>query len=290
MADWEVEIQLSNGGIQGGVIGEPESAVVFNTGQVLLGWCRALDETHDLTYLEAIRRAGEFVVNAQDSDGGWRRYSNRDELTTVHAYDVRVSWALLMAYEATKDGSFREAAIRNLEFTLSLQHPNGWFRANALEYKNNTHPLTHTIAYTTRGLLEAGLLLEEDRYIDAARTAAEAVLAKVETDGHLAGELDSEWEAAAPWCCLTGSAQMSIIWLKLFRLTGNSGYLETAKRVNHYLMATQDLESSDDGIRGGIAGPFPVSHGYNRYQILNWATKFFLDALLLEQAAEERAP
>jgi uncharacterized protein YyaL (SSP411 family) len=195
-----------------------------------------------------------------------------------------------MAHEATKDGAFREAAIRNLEFTLSLQQPNGWFRANALEHKNNAHPLTHTIAYTTRGLLESGILLRETRYIDAARTAADAVLSRMEADGHLAGELDSQWEAAVPWCCLTGSAQMSIIWLKLFRLTGESGYHEAAKRINLYLKATQDLETSDDGIRGGIAGPWPISHGYNRYQILNWATKFFVDALLLEQAAEERTP
>ena len=36
-AHWEIEIQLRTGAVRGGVVGEPESPAVFNTGQVLLG-------------------------------------------------------------------------------------------------------------------------------------------------------------------------------------------------------------------------------------------------------------
>jgi len=287
MAEWESRVQLPDGGIEGGVVGGRGGAVVFNTGQVMLGWCRAHEEDGGPAYKEALKRAGGFLVEAQDPDGGWRRFSNVSRLTTVHAYDVRVSWALLWARQITKDEVFGETALRNLEFTLKLQQPNGWFRSNALHPKKNANPLTHTIAYTTRGLLESGLLLGEQRYVDAARTTADAVLPRLSHEGYLAGEFDCDWAEAAPWSCLTGSAQMSIIWLKLHRLTGETGYFDAARRANRYLMATQDVNSPDEGVRGGIAGPHPMSTGYNRDQMLNWATKFFVDALLLEERLEK---
>ncbi len=34
--------------------------------------------------------------------------------------------------------------------------------------------------------------------------------------------------------------------------------------------------------RGGIKGSFPVNGAYGRYQYLNWAAKFFMDSLMLE--------
>jgi hypothetical protein len=108
-------------------------------------------------------------------------------------------------------------------------------------------------------------------------------------DGFLAGRLKSDWAEAVPWCCLTGSAQMSILWLKLYRLTGEARYREAGRRINRYLKATQDLASDNEGIRGGIAGPYPIGTGYNRYQMLNWAAKFFADALLLEETLGEES-
>ena len=45
------------------------------------------------------------------------------------------------------------------------------------------------------------------------------------------------------------------------------------------------------GIRGGIAGCYPVWGGYIQYGYPNWAAKFFIDALLLiEQADADSNP
>jgi predicted ATP-grasp superfamily ATP-dependent carboligase len=284
MARWETEVQSPDGSIPGGVLGEGKGPVVFNTGQVILGWCRAYEESNDPAYRDALTRAGDFLVEVQDRDGGWRRFSSGDGVNTVHAYDVRVAWALLRAHEIVKKDSYRETATRNVDFTLGLQQPNGWFRSNDLQPKTNGQPLTHTIAYATRGILESGMLLSNDAYIESARKTADAVLDRLGEDGRLAGRLDHEWKDAVSWCCLTGSAQMSIIWLKLYRLTGDERYRDAGIRINRYLKAAQDLIHDDEGVRGGIAGSFPLSTGYNRFQILNWATKFFVDALMLEDA------
>src|SRR5437879_11996392 len=54
-ARWETEIQLATGAVRGGVIGESESPAVFNTGQVILGWLAALEETGQGRFSDAAR-------------------------------------------------------------------------------------------------------------------------------------------------------------------------------------------------------------------------------------------
>jgi hypothetical protein len=58
--------------------------------------------------------------------------------------------------------------------------------------------------------------------------------------------------------------------------------------MNHYLCGTQDLKSSDPGIRGGIKGSQPIWGEYGEYEYLNWAAKFFADALMHEIRAVQR--
>lgn len=41
------------------------------------------------------------------------------------------------------------------------------------------------------------------------------------------------------------------------------------------------LDSSNDGIRGGISGSAPLWGSYIRFGYPNWAAKFFIDAMLL---------
>jgi hypothetical protein len=43
------------------------------------------------------------------------------------------------------------------------------------------------------------------------------------------------------------------------------------------------MDGSSD-IRGAIKGSFPVYGRYGKYQYLNWAAKFLIDANLLEQS------
>src|SRR5438876_5204984 len=52
-ARWEIDVQLPSGAVRGGVIGEPESPAVFNTGQVMLDWLSAFAETEDEGFADA---------------------------------------------------------------------------------------------------------------------------------------------------------------------------------------------------------------------------------------------
>ena len=227
-------------------------------------------------------------IPAQDPDGAWRRHGSRYARAGVNVYDARTAWGLLEASDVTGDPRHRQAARRNLEYVLTRQRPNGWFEECCLD--DDRRPLLHTVAYAMEGLLEAGLALDDAPLIEAARRAADALLRLQRADGGLAGRFDAEWRPAARWSCLTGDAQTAIVWLRLGRATGAGRYVESARRLNRYLMGTQDLTARDDGVRGGIPGSEPIRGEYAPYEYPNWAAKFFADALLLELSGGERSP
>jgi hypothetical protein len=292
MAEWEAEIQLPNGAVQGGTVVFPPTPAVFNTGQVLFGWSRAFVETGDQRFRDAAARAADFLVPAQDPDGAWRREGSKYARAGVNIYDARTAWGLLEASQVTRNARHREAGIRNLEFVLSQQYPNGWFPDCCLD--DDQRPLLHTIAYTIEGLLEAGALLGEARFVEAARRPLDVLLSLQRDDGSLAGRFDCNWKPAARWTCLTGDAQTSLCWLGLFRLTGEHKYLDAARRLNRFIIRTQDLTSTDRGVRGAIKGSHPIWAEYSPYEYPNWAAKFFVDSLLMEvkltkQATETRS-
>jgi hypothetical protein len=286
MAQWEADVQMENGAVQGGVIDFPPTPAIFNTGQVLFGWAAAYKETGSVAFLRAAQRGADFLVAAMDADGAWRRHGSEYARQGVNVYDARTAWGLLEASRVTNQAAHRDAAVRNLDFVLTKQRSNGWFEECCLD--DNTRPLLHTIAYTMEGLLEAGFVLGDERFQGAARQAADALLARQRSDGSLAGRFDDGWNDAARWSCLTGDAQTAIVWLRLFESTGGRRYLDAAKRMSHYLSGTQDLRALDPGIRGGMKGSQPIWGEYGEYEYLNWAAKFFADALMLEIRAVQR--
>ena len=284
MARWEVEVQMPSGAVQGLTMDYPPTPAVFNTGQVLFGWARSFRETGDKEFRAAALSAAEFLVEAQDSDGAWRRHASRYVRPGINVYDARTAWGLLEAFQITGQARYRESAVRNLEFVLTRQHANGWFADCCL--RDDNRPLLHTIAYTMEGLLEAGLLLKEARYIEAATRTAEALIVRQRLDGSLAGRFDASWQPAADWSCLTGDAQTAVVWFRLFQLTGADRYLEAARRITRYLKATQDLSNHDPGVRGGIKGSYPIWGEYLPYHYPSWAANFFVTALMLELDCE----
>ena len=48
------------------------------------------------------------------------------------------------------------------------------------------------------------------------------------------------------------------------------------------MKSTQDICSRNKNIRGGIKGAYPIYGWYAPFSFPNWAAKFFIDALMLE--------
>ena len=276
MGRYELAVQTRDGAIPGG-FSEPRSPCVFDTGQVIFGWTALFQATGQAEYLTAARAAGDWLISVQAGDGSWPTH---DHAESARSYHSRVAWALVALGDAGRDSRYIDAARRQLDWTLANRQPNGWFRN--CELRHEAHPVTHTLAYTVRGLLESGAALGEERYISAARGTADVLLTLQLPDGSVRGAFDARWAATARWRCLTGCAQLSIIWLRLSELTGDQRYLEAARRSNTFLRQTQDLGARDE-TRGAIKGSWPFYGRYERFSYPNWAAKFFADALMLEQ-------
>jgi hypothetical protein len=285
MGEWEIAVQMPDGSVQADYIGtKPVRPAVFNTGQVLFGWCALHDLDPDPHWLDPAGRAADWLIAHQESDGTWRRGQSPKASHPIHSYDVRTAWALAEYHRITQYAAAGESARRAAEWTLSQQALDGWFASTAFD--RGTAPTTHPIGYVIEGLLACGLRFGEERWVAGARRAADALLARLTPEGTLAGAYGEGWEPRARSTCLTGNAQIGIAWGWLYALGGEERYRQGLTRVNRFIARTQRLGDRDPGIRGGVKGSQPNTTGYSPFFYPNWAAKFVLDALLLESALE----
>lgn len=280
MLNWLTSIQLSDGAFQGGCVDElPVVPVTFNTGQILLGLASGSIEFGD-EYRYPLRRAADWLVRTQDSDGCWRRYPTPFAEPGEKTYETHVAWALLEADRIDSSRGYADAALANIRWALAKQTTNGWFSDCCLS--NPSQPLTHTVGYALRGLVEAYRFTGDQKILEACRRTADGVLSAIQTSGFLPGRLNADWSAAVSWMCLTGSAQIASCWFLLYEATGNEEYRDAARAANRCVRCTVSVDGPDT-MRGAVKGAFPIDGNYGRFEYLNWASKFLVDANLMEQ-------
>ncbi len=281
-AAWILTLQAADGSLPGGHIAHGKASrgpSVFNTGQMILGLVAAYDQTGELRYLDGAARAAEWLAKGvHATDGVWE--ANAYVRGHTPAYYSRVCWPMLEVCKRRPNGAVREAALRALDTILTWQEPGGGFRNWA--FVPGKPAFTHTIAYTIRGLLESAALQGDDgrRYFEAATRAAEALRRKMELRGRLAGAYGTDLRGVYWYTCLTGNCQMAIIWMKLFRATGDARSLSAALKALEFVMGRQRLRTLDRGNHGAIAGSSPTWGRYLTMRYPNWAAKFFVDACM----------
>lgn len=286
MLDWCVAIQFPEGGFMGGKIdAQPRVPVTFNTGQILIGLAAGV-ATYGDAYKDAATRAGAWLRDSLDADGCWRRHPTPFAAPGEKAYETHVSWGLFEAERVLPGHGFGDAGLRQVAWALTKQQPNGWFASNCLT--DPEAPLTHTIGYVLRGVVEAWRLSQRPDLLAAACRTADGLLPCVDARGRLPGQLDAQWRPAADYVCLTGSVQIAHSLILLHQATGNADYLATARRLNAYVRRTVRLDGPLEQ-RGGVKGSFPVDGGYGRWEYLNWAAKFCIDSQLAEADLDARA-
>ena len=287
MADWELGIQRANGGWEGGVEGENQEPIVFNTGQVIRGLLATHAETGQAPYLDAVVRAADWIVDVQDEDGSWTTANYRG-LTRV--YDSYVSAPLARAAQVTGKSAYADAAIRNCEFVLREQRESGWFDLCDNSPFFVEAPVTHAIGYTIDGLLETGDLVGREDFVAAATKAADGVTGAISASGRLPGRLDERWQPRVRWACLTGSAQIAIVLLKLYERTGEPHYLDTARRLADFLVYAQRLNAVGTSRSGALPGSYPIWGTYAPLKYPCWATKYLVDLMLMLERLNRDSP
>lgn len=290
LADWLLSIQLESGALPTIDLKNP---LVFDTGQVVFGLTEAFKQSGKAEYLSGAKKAAEWVYSMQDKEGFWESFTYEKGSRSHYS---RVAWALLEVYNILepKKKELLIGARKNLDWVLTQQLDNGWFR-NANFRIGENESLLHTLAYTIEGLLEGGRFFASlphpefqkpgKKYLSSATKAADKLISLQSVDGSLFGKYNQNWEGICYWKCLIGIAQMSVVWLKLYSLTRDIKYLEASKKANVYLKTTQNLKAKDNGVNGGLKGSQPIYGSYMPGCYISAGVKFFIDALLLEEKA-----
>ncbi len=282
MANWEADIQMRDGAVQGGPVCavDKRTPCAFNTGMVLDGWVSAWRFSANARFLDSARRAGDWLVNDLTAQGYFKTNGQFVEPGEIKTYNVLCAWALYRLGAQIPAGPYQKAAVRIVEAALRQQQSNGWFANNCLTRPEA--PLLHTIAYTLQGILEVGLASGRPEFVFASKRAVDAMLPKMSSRGFIAGRFFSDWTPACFSSCLTGAAQLAIVCYRLFEHTGERRYFDAGELLVNYLKPLQLLNSRNDALNGALPGSFPLFGGYMTAGYPNWATKYLLDALMLQ--------
>jgi squalene-hopene cyclase-like protein/prenyltransferase/squalene oxidase-like repeat protein len=281
--DWLLSLQMTSGAFPGGLhrsdsgLASDVQPSVFNTGQILQGLVRAQAETKNGKILKAAVAAGDWLAAVQQPDGSWTGPAAYQG--TAHTYYSMVSWALAQLAAASGDARHAAAVDRNIDWVLAHVKPSGWIDGINL----SGHPAyLHFIAYVIQGTLECGILRRREDAIQAAAKPAWVLLRKFETHKRLLGTYEPDFRGGQRFACLTGNAQMSCIWLRLFEVTGDLRYLNAALKMNEMLKRMLPVRGRR-GVVGGVAGSYPIWGAYQPMRFISWGCKFLSDALMLEQ-------
>jgi hypothetical protein len=166
-----------------------------------------------------------------------------------------------------------------LDWVLAQQHEDGWI-VNAGFHEDET-PLTHTMAYTSEGLRLAGELLADERYLKASERHVVATMHACERRGFsLPARFSPGWKSIDTFSCVPGNAQFAALWLQHGRRLNDLALVNSGLKMVDWLKTRQSLGNPCDGIRGGLPGAWPIDGGYSVYSVVNWAVKYFVDALI----------
>ena len=277
---WLLTLQSSTGSFPGGLQGISAPPSVFNTGQILHGLVRAVAEMNRPQILETAVLAADWLIEVQQADGSWSgpvAYQN-----TAHTYYSMVAWAIAELSEHADDRAsqrYGQAAEKNLNWVLPHFRKSGWVDGINL----HGHPTyLHFIAYVLQGVLECAILLRRNDAIEMVAKSTWVLLRKFETNKYLAGAYSPDFKDGLRFTCVTGSAQMSCVWLRLYEMTGDLRYLNAALKMNEMLKQLVPVHGPR-GIAGGVSGSYPVWGRYQPFRYISWGCKFLVDALLLER-------
>lgn len=283
-AEFLLDLQLAEGGFPGGEVDENRTRPsVFNTAQIVNGLLAWHIYSKDQRAADAVVRAADWLVKQQDADGAWRKHVHKH----VTTYTTHASCWLAEAARHFGVDRWADSAERHLNWALThTDSGTGWIDGagfSDVDHARRT-AVTHTVAYTIWGILHSSLLLDRKDATQVARRAANGVMGLLESSGWLPGEIDHRWRGArSDYACLTGNAQMALIWFRLAALDGRSDFENAGLKALRLVKAAQPMTVTEPGIHGGIPGSEPIWGAYNYMALPNWAAKFYIDALLAER-------
>lgn len=278
--DWLCTLQKTDGAFPGG-LGINNPPQIFDTGQIIFGLTHSFIITNELKYKIALKNATQWLLQQLESNGSWQKFAYQKGY--VPAYYTRVIWAILFANTILLEDAIEKKMRQALQYyTLKI---NTNHTVQDWAFSKGLPAPTHTVAYTLEGMLESAVLLNDKEIIHKVIKIADHIVQLYSKSGKLAGTYDETWQGDYTFVCVTGNAQLSVFFTRLYEITGVLNYLQIAISIFESIIDTQ-WTLPLRGIQGGIPGSEPIWGAYQRFRFPNWAAKFYLDAyLLLKQNA-----
>jgi uncharacterized protein YyaL (SSP411 family) len=278
MANWLLSIQFEDGGFPALLYNKNNlEKSIFNSAQILIGLVSIYKETGFEKYLIAILKCANWIITNQNIDGSWTKFNYKKDFTP--SYYTRVAWPLLLVWELTYDDRIMIAANKTLQLIAKRKGENGFIKYSGFE--KNSYAFTHTIAYVIRGFFESSQILNNNEYEEISVKWSEYLVSSFLLNGKLPGAYFDNNKKVGYYECLTGYCQLAIIWLKTYDLTNDARFKIGASlaidRVSNLLPKKNFLYK-----KGGVQGSYPFFGRYYLFRQPNWATKFFIDAIILE--------
>jgi hypothetical protein len=273
-ADWICSLSLENGALPGGLEGSKKPSI-FNTGQMLIGLNSIYSLTKDVKYYNTIHNAVNWLCQNLEQNGSWKKYSYIEGYTP--SYYTRVVWPVLASNQYIKNDEINLLMQRALKYYEERINKNLSIRNWG--FKKGCRAFTHTIAYTLRGFFESSVILKDDDLLNKTISISEKLLKISAYKGRLAGRYSEKWEGDYNFTCLTGNAQLSVLFTKIYSINNDVRFLNAALFYMEPVLKAQVIKNNFK--YGAIAGSSPFHGRYLTLRYPNWATKFFLDAYLI---------
>ncbi len=270
---WLISIQNKDGSFND----TSNTPQVFDTGQIILGLTCAYNYLNKPKKIyDSIDRACNFLIRVQSSDGSFHKFSYNK---IKHTYYSRVAWALLEAYKITKKEAYKISAIKNLDWVLSMQEDNGYFKCMSFDKKQ--YPYLHTMIYVLEGLLESYKITKESKYKFAViKTVSVLLEISKKRDFILRSQYKKDFSVANSQKCIPGLIQFAGLCVDLYDYEKDEKYITEAKKILAYVKSKQILDNTSKKVYGGFCASIPFYGRYGRFEIVNWNNKFFIDLIL----------
>jgi uncharacterized protein YyaL (SSP411 family) len=256
----------------------------FDAGTCLAGLVNLYRETKEAKYLEGAIQVGNWLVQRmQRKDGSFYARILTDSGTLVDdpekwssqsgSYHTKISIGLLNLFELTKDPIYKGSAIRVCDWSLKHQKSSGRFVTNRKSGDTHLHP--H--CYSAEGLLCAGVLLGNKRYVESAGKALLWVahhltptggVPRMYRDGHF-----SRHESVD---ILSQTMRLWLLGSRIYKnIEEDSAIRKMATRLCDFQSCSDDPRS-----RGGFFYGYTDDNSLVNH-VSSWGTMFALQALIM---------
>ena len=279
---WLLNLQLEDGAFTGGLVGGNQRSV-FNSAMIMSGLVAAYKNTGSAPVLGTIKRTLDWLLEEQNTHGGFSRWSYHEGYEPT--YYTRVLWSLAAAAQICDGYRISKQISKGLSHYLSRVEDN--FPSDCSLQPGGLN-FSHTLAYCIRGFLESATWLEDQSSSDHAFSMVDRWISEVRNNGRIAGAYDAEWQGNYNFVCVPGNFQFADLLFRCYELSGDLQYYQEGIKVLTLTERSQRINVRDKNIKGAFPGSIPFWGPYLRFCYPNWGAKFYLDAACRSEELAER--